>query len=213
MRNKSGITKRLYKALQNLAGKSEDIDIENALFHLCAVVESTAKKKYPKITDEKLKAIQKVESTAKKKYPKTGKERFVQYMSDSQEDLLYILSNGMRIKFDDFWNENGFWNKKKNSRISIGEILYEIRCCNYHDPEELNNYIDFENNKGGIGINKINVEYVHSLFLILISDKSNSERIDSKEFESFEKLIVNSKEHKIIDLIGKRNKLLDIHKK
>ena len=187
MRNKSGITKRLYKALENLVGKSEDVDIENVLFHLCAVVESTAKEKYSK--------------------KKGSKKIFLKYMNDSQEDLLYIHSNGIKIKFD------GFWNEKTNSRITIGEILYEIRCCNYHDPEELNSYIDFENNKGGIGINKIDVKYAYSLFLILISDKSNSERIDSKEFESFGKLTIKSKEYQIIDLIGKRNKLLDIHKK
>jgi hypothetical protein len=72
--------------------------------------------------------------------------------------------NGLNLIFD------GFWNAEQNRRIKISEILYEIRCCNYHDPEQLKNYITIENTGNGLGLSKISKQTAYSLFLILLTD-------------------------------------------
>lgn len=177
----SGISKRLYIAFNDLI--SSKPDVENVLFNLCAVVDSNSKLKYPT--------------------EKGSRKRFIDYIDANQVDFLYIYSNGVKIGFD------GFWNNAENKRIKISEILYEIRCCNYHDPEQLKNYITIENAENGFGLTKIDKKAAYSLFLILFTDPNNKERIDKKLFETVGKI----GEHKLLDLIGERQKLLDIFKK
>ena len=181
IKNISGISKRLYIAFNELI--KDEPDVENILFNLCAVIDSNSKLKYPN--------------------EKGSRKRFIDYVDANQEDFLYIYSNGIKIIFD------GFWNDAKNKRIKISEILYEIRCCNYHDPEELKNYITIENTGNGFGLTKIDMKVAYSLFLILFTDSNNKERIDTNLF----KAIGNIGEHKLLDLIGERQKLLDIFKK
>lgn len=176
----SGISKRLYIAFNELL--SPDPDVENILFNLCAVVDSTSKLIYPS--------------------EKSSRKRFIDYIDANQNDLLFIYMNGVNFIFD------GFWDIGENRRIKISEILYEIRCCNYHDPEELKNYIAIENSISGFGLNKIDKKAAYSLFLILFTDQNNKERIDRKLFESVGKVEKN----KLIDLIGERQKLLEIFK-
>jgi hypothetical protein len=177
----SGISKRLYIAFNELI--SSEPDVENVIFNLCAVVDSSSKLKYPTQNG--------------------SRKRFIDYIDANQEDFLFIYSNGIKIGFD------GFWNKEDNKRIKISEILYEIRCCNYHDPEQLKNYITIDNGGNGFGLTKFDKKAAYSLFLILFTDPNNKERIDKNLFETIGKI----GEYKLFDLIGERQKLLDIFRK
>jgi hypothetical protein len=177
----SGISKRLYIAFNELI--SSEPDVENVLFNLCAVVDSNSKLRYPAQNG--------------------SRKRFIDYIDTNQEDFLFIYSKGIKISFD------GFWNKEEKKRIKISEILYEIRCCNYHDPEQLKNYITIYNVENGFGLTKFDKNAAISLFLILFTDPNNKERIDKNLF----KTIGEIGEHKLLDLIGERQKLLDIFRK
>lgn len=55
------------------------------------------------------------------------------------------------------------------------------------------------------------IKYVMALFLILMSEDVNKDRIDKKVFDNFGKLIINGEKFKIVDFIGARDELKKVH--
>jgi hypothetical protein len=154
----SGITKRLFLALQELTHCEPDL--EGILFQLCAVVDSTAKRHYPK--------------------ENSSKWRFLKYIDRHQQDLLQ-LSYGAKIQID------GFKNPKDGRFYKISEILYKVRCSSYHDPEELKDILDLSAPDGKIGFDSLGVNFAWGLFLLLWTDSKNKDKIHVAYFKGYKK--------------------------
>jgi len=185
--NKTGITKRFFNAYQEFNSKS--IDIENILFQLCSVIDSTAKVQYP---NER----------------RIGK-RFSDYLDSNYKDIFYIMGNGLEVGFGNF---ESFYDETGTNQKTIGKILWAIRNCSYHDPEELSDILEIDNTKNIIGFNKIGLGFVLTLFLILWTDVSNKERIKKDLIKDSWKFSIRDKKFLLKDFIGQRDKLKELYK-
>lgn len=111
---------------------------------------------------------------------------------DSNSKLKYPTEKGSRKRFIDYIDANQV------------DFLYI-----YSNGVKIGFDGFWNNAENGFGLTKIDKKAAYSLFLILFTDPNNKERIDKKLFETVGKI----GEHKLLDLIGERQKLLDIFKK
>jgi len=182
----TGISKRLFMALSSLRGKPPQI--EDALFQLASVIDSTSKKYFPK--------------------EKSSKKRFMQFLRKNETDIFWIASGGRFTITDSF-----FIDKDGNSK-EFGEILYGIRCSSYHDPEELDKLIHFgDNNQFGHtkeGKFIINESLIQALLMVLFTDKKNEKLIDKTLYDDEQSLIFNGTNYPLHNFIGNRGKLMKL---
>ena len=184
----TGVSKRLFMALASLRGKPPQI--EDALFQLASIIDSTSKKYYPN------------EGSSKK--------RFVKYLRENETDIFWIATGGKLTLKDSY-----FINKDGDSK-EFGEILYGIRCSSYHDPEELGELVHFGNNneyghtKEGKFI--INESLVQAILMVLFTDKKNESQIDKELFTKDQYLVFDDKHHPMYDFRGNREGLLKLIK-
>ncbi len=182
----TGVSKRLFMALASLRGKPPQI--EDALFQLASIIDSTSKKYYPN------------EGSSKK--------RFVKYLRENETDIFWIATGGKLTLKDSY-----FINKDGDSK-EFGEILYGIRCSSYHDPEELGELVHFGNNneyghtKEGKFI--INESLVQAILMVLFTDKKNESQIDKELFTKDQYLVFDDKHHPMYDFRGNREGLLKL---
>ena len=188
VRTMSGISKRLFVALSDFRG--DPPQLEDALFQLASVIDATSKSHYPG--------------------EKSSKRRFVDYLDSQASELFRIATSGMVTMHNcRFADRNG-------SASSLGEIVYGIRCSSYHDPEEVNQLILWGNEtefggRGGRFI--INKRFLMALFLILLSDPVNRDRIDRALFDDQHFLVVDGvRMHPLYEFIGNRSLALEIAK-
>ncbi len=182
----TGISKRLFVALSDLRGKPPQI--EDALFQLASVIDSTSKQYYPK---ENL-----------------SKKRFVNYLTANETDIFFIASGGQ-------WDlKDCHFIDKQGKSEKFGEILYRIRCSSYHDPEELETLIHFgDNNRFGHteeGKFIVNESLIQAIFAVLLTDKVNKNLIDKALFTKDQYLIFKSIKYPWYDFRGDREKLLKL---
>ncbi len=151
--NMTGVSKRLFMALSDLRGKPPQL--EDALFQLASVIDSTSKGHFP---DER-----------------SSKRRFLDYLESVMTDIYRIATSGKITLIDCTFQTDG------NDPQTFGEIIYGIRCSSYHDPNEVEALIHWgDNNQIGTKEGKftINENLLISLFMILISDDKNKDYID-----------------------------------
>jgi hypothetical protein len=161
--------------------------LEDALFQLASVIDSTSKHHYPN------------EGSSKK--------RFVQYIDSITTDLYRIATSGALTLVDfTFSGTDGNAN-------SFGEIIYNIRCSSYHDPNEVDDLIYWgEENQIGHKDNRfiVNQRLLIALFLILISDDANKDHVDMSLFTDDHYLILNNKNYPFSRFIGKRDHMFGV---
>ncbi len=177
----SGISKRLFVALSNF--RATPPQLEDALFQLASVIDSTSKRHYPN--------------------ENSSKRRFVKYINSITTDLYRIATSGNITMIDcEFKGTDG-------NLHSFGEIIYNIRCSSYHDPNEVDDLICWgEENQ--IGVDKdnrliVNKPLLTALFLMLISDDVNKDNVDISLFTNDHYLILNQKNYPFSLFIGKRD--------
>lgn len=188
IQTQTGISKRLFLALSSLRGQPPQY--EDSLFQLASVIDSTSKKYFP---DEN-----------------SSKKRFTRYLRDNESDIFWIASRGrFTIKDSHFINSNG-------ESKEFGEILYQIRCSSYHDPEELVSIIHFgDNNQFGHtsdGKFIINEAFVQALLLVLFTDEQNKEQIDVNLFDENQWVTLNGSDYIFHTFLGNRGKLIELIK-
>ena len=179
----AGISKRLVMAWRDL--RRDPPQVEDALYQLTSVIESTSKACYP---GEK----------------KSG-ARFKRYVSENVTDLIALASSGRCYMTGCKFGPAG------NSR-TLGKILYEIRNSSFHDPEELANKLSLGANAllgyASDGTFVISAELAQALLLILLSDPANSTRVDRTLLASEVCPLPSGEEIALVDVIGNRGKLL-----
>ena len=187
IRTMSGISKRLFVAYSDFRG--EPLQLEDALFQLASVIDATSKTHYP--------------------LENSSRRRFIDYLDSQATDLFLIASSGM-IRMTDckFLASDG-------SQRSLGEIIYGIRCSSYHNPEEVDRLIswglDLEfGGRGGKFI--VNQRFLLALFLVLLSDEVNIDRVDRALFNDDHFLTVDGQSHFLHAFIGNRALALRIMK-
>ena len=181
----TGISKRLFMALSDLRGKPPQL--EDALFQLASVIDSTSKRYFP---DEK-----------------SSKRRFSNYLESVVTDLYRIATSGNITLINCTFQTDG------NDSQTFGEIIYSIRCPSYHDPNEVEALIHWgDNNQIGIKDGKFitNGNLLISLFLVLISDEKNKDYIDLDLFDATNTLIVNDAEYSYSKFINNRDELFKV---
>ena len=184
IRTMSGVSKRLFVALKD-PGRAPP-ELEDALFQMASVIDSTSKHHFPK--------------------ENSSKKRFIMYLETVMTDVYRIMTFGkMTITNSTF--------KTKDGSRTFGEIMYGIRCSSYHDPNEVDALVHWgENNQ--VGVNKgrfiINHALLTAVFLILISDEANKNHIDTVLFHE-QKLSVNGKRYRIGSFVGNRTSLFDAY--
>lgn len=182
IRTMSGVSKRLFVALSDFRGTPPQL--EDALFQLASVIDSTSKYHLPS--------------------ENSSKRRFVRYLDSVTTGLFRIATSG-RITLIDctFMGTDG-------NQHSFGEIMYGIRCSSYHDPNEVDGLIHWgrDDQFGAVdGRFVINQPILTALFLMLISDKANEDLIDLELFTDDHFLIVNEVNYPFHLFVGDRSKL------
>ncbi len=184
----TGISKRLIMALSELRAKPPQF--EDALFQLASVVDATSKKYYPSEV--------------------STKKRFVKYLRDNETDIFLIASGGKLTIIDSY-----FVTKDGKSK-EFGEILYEIRCSSYHNPEELEKLIFFGNNNqfGHTEDGKfiINESMVQAIFFVLFTDPKNENQIDKTVFGEDQWIAIKDEKHPLLNFLSNRKKLIELIK-
>jgi len=177
----TGISKRLMMAFSDFRGTIPQI--EDSLYQLSSVVDSTSKLHFPN--------------------ENSSKKRFEDYLDQVETDLWYFATNGKLTLIDSKFNDNNGESKK------FSEILYKIRCSSFHDPEEVESMVLFEdgNRLGHTSDNKfiISLNLTIALFLILLTDEKNIGRIDLNLFDDTHFIEFNDTKHLLNELIGKRD--------
>ncbi len=185
IRTMSGVSKRLFMALSDLRGTPPQL--EDALFQMAAVIDATSKYHYP---DEN-----------------SSKRRFIAYLESVTTDVFRIATPGGATFVDcTFMGTDGIGH-------SFGEIIYNIRCSSYHDPNELEDLIHWgEENVFGVkdGRFVVNQQLLTALFLILISDDANKDRIDTSLFTDDHHLVVNGVKSSFLLFVGNRRDLFRV---
>lgn len=178
----SGISKRLFVALSNF--RADPPQLEDALFQLASVIDSTSKYHYP---DER-----------------SSKKRFVLYLNAISRNIFNIATTGNMILVDcTFMARDG-------SQKSFGDIVYGIRCSSYHDPNEVDDLIHWgENRSFGTKEGKfiVNGALLMALFLVLISDEANKHHIDVDLFDDDHYLIVKDRHIPFNIFVGNRDEI------
>ena len=181
----SGISKRLFVALSNFRGNPPQL--EDALFQLSSVIDSTSKHHYPS------------EGSSKK--------RFVKYLDSVATELFIIATRGhARLTNCTFKGLDG-------KQHSFGEVIYAIRCCSYHDPNEVDALIHWgEDNSIGVNNGRfiVNQPLLMALFLILLTDDANVGKIDTDLFNDEQFLIERGKQHPFHSFVGRRDELFRV---
>ena len=185
IRTMSGISKRLFIALSNF--RAAPPQLEDALFQLASVIDSTSKHHYPN------------EDSTKK--------RFVKYLNSIATELYRIATMGKITMVDcTFKGMDG-------NQHSFGEIIYNIRCSSYHDPNEVDDLIYWgEENQIGTQDNRfiVNQSLLTALFLMLISDDANKDHVDLALFTDDHYLIFNNKNLPFSLFVGKRDDMFSV---
>jgi len=185
IRTMSGVSKRLFMALSDF--RSDPPQLEDALFQLASVIDSTSKFHFP---DEPF-----------------SKTRFTSYLDSVTTDVFKISTSGQVTMTDcTFLGRDG-------EQHTFGEVMYGIRCSSYHDPNEVDELLHWgEENSFGVkgGRFIVNQRLLTALFLILISDIANQDYIDRLLFNDDHFLVVSEKEHPFHKFIGRRDHLLDV---
>lgn len=185
IRNMSGISKRLFVALSDF--RAEPSQLEDSLFQLASVIDSTSKYHMPN--------------------ERSSKKRFVEYLNSITTDIFRIATVG-KITITDCT----FSDKDGNQR-SFGEIVYGIRCSSYHDPNEVDELIHWGGeNQFGVNNNKfiINKMLLMGIFLMLISDEANINHIDTSLFNDDHFLIVNGENYPFHKFVGNRDRIFKV---
>lgn len=181
----SGVSKRLFMALSDFRG--EPPQLEDALFQLASVIDSTSKFHFP---DER-----------------SSKTRFTAYLDSVTTDIFKIATSGKFTMIDcTFLGRDG-------EQHTFGEIIYGIRCSSYHDPNEVDELLHWggEDNVGTKdGRFIVNRMLLMAVFLILISDIANQDYIDRLLFNDDHFLVVNKTNHPFHKFIGRRDRLFDV---
>lgn len=182
IRTMSGVSKRLFVALSDFRGTPPQL--EDALFQMASVIDATSKYHYP---DEN-----------------SSKRRFIAYLDSVMTDVFRIATSGKLTLVDcTFMGTDGI-------QHSFGEIVYGIRCSSYHDPDEVEDIIHWgEENSFGVkdGRFVVNQQLLMALFLMLISDDANKDRIDTSLFTDDHFLVVNGVKYPFHLFVGKRHDL------
>ncbi len=181
----SGISKRLFMALSSF--RAAPPQLEDALFQLASVIDSTSKHHYPNESSSKI--------------------RFVKYLKSITTNLYRIATLGKLTIVDcTFKGTDG-------KQHSFGEIIYNIRCSSYHDPNEVDDLIYWgEENQIGTKDNHfiVNQSLLQALFLMLISDDANKDHVDRSLFTDAHYLRFNQKDYPFSLFIGKRDYMLGV---
>jgi len=181
----SGISKRLFMALSDLRGNPAQL--EDALFQLASVIDSTSKSHFPN--------------------ERSSKCRFSDYLESVMTDTYRIATSGKLTLTDCKFQTDG------NDSQTFGEIIYGIRCSSYHDPNEVEELIHWGDNTH-IGTKDgrftIDENLLISLFLILISDDANKDYIDLDLFDENNTFIVDDSHYHFGSFVGNRAELFNV---
>ena len=172
-------------ALSDLRG--DPPQLEDSLFQLASVIDSTSKFHFPK--------------------ENSSKKRFVSYLNTIMTQVFKIATMGKITLVDCTFQS------KDGSQQSFGEIVYGIRCSSYHDPNEVDELIHWgEENKFGAYNNKfiVNIALLYGIFLMLISDEANKDHVDLELFNDEHFLIVGGVNHPFNKFVGNRNYLFSV---
>ncbi len=184
IRTMSGVSKRLFMALSDF--RADPPQLEDALFQFAAVVDATSKRHYP---DER-----------------SSRRRFTNYIKAVTTDLCRIATGGALVLLNcTIANRHG-------EQVSLGDVLYDIRCCSYHDPDEVDQVIRWgDDNVFGThgGRFTLTKRFLMALFLILISDQVNEDRIDRQLFDDDHYLIIQGVNHPFHRFLGNRDLLME----
>ena len=180
----TGITKRLFMAYSDFRG--EPPQLEDALYQLASVIDSTSKKYFPNAGPG---------------------ERFKRYVEDVTPDIFRIaLPRGISLVKPAF----GLTGKEPQT---FAQILWDIRCSSYHDPEEVEALIHWGSDTQ-IGSHKgkfvINKKLLIALFLVLISDRKNKDFIDLELFNDEHWLEVDGAKHPFSRFVGSRSEVYSV---
>ena len=185
IRTMSGVSKRLFMALSDF--RREPPQLEDALFQLAAVIDSTSKFHFPK--------------------EPSSKKRFTAYLDSVTTDVFKISTSGKIIMTNcTFLGRDGKYH-------TFGEVIYDIRCSSYHDPNEVDELLRWgEEDQFGVKDGRfiVNKVLLQALFLILISDIANQDYIDRLLFNDEQFIVFDKKNHPFHTFIGRRDRLLDI---
>lgn len=185
IRTMSGVSKRLFVALSDFRGTPPQL--EDALFQMASVIDSTSKYYYPG------------EASSKK--------RFVLYLDSITTQLYRIATLGKLTLIDcTFRGTDG-----KNH--TFGEIIYNIRCSSYHDPNEVADLIYWgDDNQIGHkeGRFVVNQTLLTALFLMLISDEANTNQIDMSLFTDDHYLTFEGVNYPFNLFVGERDDLFQL---
>jgi len=181
----SGISKRLFMALSDL--RANPLQLEDALFQLTSVIDSTSKGHFPG--------------------EQSSKRRFSNYLESVMTDIYLIATSGKITMTDCTFQIN------RKYPQTFGDIIYGIRCSSYHDPNEVDDLIHWGgNNQLGTKDGKflINENLLISLFLILISDEKNKEYIDLDLFDETNTFNVGDIKYPYSRFIGNRDEIFTV---
>ncbi len=96
---------------------------------------------------------------------------------------------------------------------TFGEIIYNIRCSSYHDPNEVDELL-FWGGENNFGVKDgrfiVNKMLLMALFLILISDIANQDYVDRLLFDDDHFIVFDKKNHPFHRFIGRRDRLFDV---
>lgn len=180
----SGVSKRLFMALSDFRG--EPPQLEDALFQLASVIDATSKYHYPN--------------------EKSSKKRFSYYLNSITTDLFDIWSGG-RIALKEPRFVLG------NEKLTLGDVVYGIRCSSYHDPNEVNDLVHWgREDQIGSHQNKfiVNRGMLHALFALLISDDANKDQIDLDLFTDDHFMVYEGEHYPWNQFVGNRARLLQV---
>ena len=181
----SGISKRLFVALSDFRGSPPQL--EDALFQMASVIDSTSKYHYPK--------------------EQSSKKRFTAYLDSVATAVFTIATNGHITLI------NCTFKGTDGKQHLFGDIVYGIRCSSYHDPNEVDALIHWGNDRS-FGVNNgrfvVNKRLLMALFLVLLTDDANIGIIDRELFTDEHFLVVGGKEHPFHSFIGRRDGLFNV---
>ncbi len=184
IRTASGVSKRLFVALSDLRGQPPQL--EDALFQMASVIDATSKYHFPN--------------------EESSKARFSRYLDSITTDLFRIASLG-RLTLVDCTFED-----REGVGRTFGEVVYGIRCSSYHDPNEVDSLIHWgEENQFGVhhdGKFIVNQPLLTALFLMLLTDEANRDRIDIALFTDDHYITIKGDNYPFNKFLGNRKDLL-----
>ncbi len=184
IRTMSGVSKRLFVALSDF--RANPPQLEDALFQLASVIDSTSKYYFP---------------------TRRVVDRFTAYLDSIMTDVFRIASSGH------FVLEDCTFLARDGRQRTFGEIMYGIRCSSYHDPEEVDDLIHWgDDNQIGTKDGRfiVSQKLLMGLFLMLISDEANKDRIDRQLFNDNHFLITNGMNYPFYQFVGNRSRVFEV---